>query len=98
MCGHALPHGESLTDPGALLKRRPCPRRRGRWHAENIAQDPLAANHGRGARGIRSHRQNASLAQQPATCAVATERDAPEAAAAYVWDSVVPGQAFVDEC
>ena len=49
-------------------------RRRRRRHAEDVLEDPLAAPHRRGARGVRRHRQDAALAEQPAPLAVFRQR------------------------
>src|SRR5262249_31612410 len=70
--------------------------RRWRRCAQNVLQDPLAANHGRGARRIRRDREDACLAEQTATMAVWVERDLAELAAEDVWNAIVPREPLVE--
>ena len=80
-----------------LLERRHIGRRRRRRHAEDVLEDPFAAAHRRGARGVRRHRQNAALPEQAAALAVLRQRDAPEPIAVDVRNAVVPGEPLVEE-
>ena len=80
-----------------VLERRHVRRRRRRRRAEDVFEDPLAADHGRGAGRVRGHRQDAPLAEQAAPHAVVAELDAAEVAAVDVRDAVVLGQALVQE-
>ena len=76
--------------PGlVLLERRHVGRRRRRRRAEHVFQNPFAAAHRRGARGVRGHRQNAAVPEQPAALAVLGQRDAAEPVAVDVRNAVV---------
>ena len=72
-------------------------RRRRRRDAEQVLENPLAADDRRRAIGIRRHREDAALPEQTAAHAVRTELDAPEPAPLHVGDAVVARQPFVDE-
>ena len=72
-------------------------RRRRRRRAEDVFQNPLAANHRRRARGIRRDREDAALPQQAAALAVPVQRDAPEVAAVHVRNAVVLREPLVQE-
>src|SRR5688500_8545996 len=56
----------------------------------------MAANHRRGARWVRGHRQDAAGAEQAAALALVFQRDAPKVAAVDVGYFVMPGEAFVE--
>src|SRR5207247_3936097 len=57
----------------------------------------LAANHRRGPRGIRRHRENAALAKQPAPLSVLAQRDAAEATAIDVLNAVMLRESFIQK-
>src|ERR1700704_4923437 len=97
MLGDSLPHGEILTSTGIVFQRWYERWRRWWGRAENIIQNPLAANHWRGSRGIRRDGENAALAEQSASLAILVERDAAEAAAVHVRNSIVLCKPFVQE-
>ncbi len=78
-----------------VLERRHVRRRRRRRRAEDVLEDPLAADHRRRAGRVRGDRQDAPLAEQAAPHAVVAELDAPELAAVDVRDAVVLGQPLV---
>src|SRR5437867_994035 len=97
MLRHPFPHCKNFAIRSVILQRRHIRRWwRGR-RAEDIAQNPFAAKHGRGAIRIRRYGQNASLAKQAAPNAVFTERHAPEIAAVHVRNSVVLGEPLVQK-
>ena len=80
-----------------VLERRHVRRGR-RWRrAEDVLEDPFAADHGRRAGRVGGHGQDAPLAEQAAPHAVVAELDATELAAVDVRDAVVLGQALVQE-
>src|SRR5690606_25789334 len=85
----------------ALPVRRPERRhvRRRRWgrRAEQVLEDPLAADDRRGAVGIRSDRQYAAVAEEPATRVVGRQPHAPEVRTLDVRDAVVARDALVQE-
>ena len=94
--------GQSLTD------RKRCRHRivLQRWHvwqrwrrrrSKDVFENPLAANHRRGPRGIRRHRENAALAKQPAPSIVLAQRDAAEATAIDVLNSVMLRESFIQK-
>ena len=62
----------------------------------DVLEHPLAAQHRRRALGVRRHRQDAAVAQQPAARLVG-DRHAAEVAAVDVGDAVVARQPLVDE-
>src|SRR5262245_29280533 len=95
--GQPFTDRKALTYAGVLFESRNLPGRRWWRDAEKIIQDPLAPYYRRGSGGIGSHRQNASLAQQPASPAVFVQRDAPEAAAVHMRNAVMLRQPFVDK-
>src|SRR6185369_13959433 len=68
-----------------------------RRSAENILEDPFPANHRRGPIGTRGARQNRALTQQTAAHTVFRQRHPPESFAKHAWNSVVPGETFVQE-
>src|SRR4051812_29495978 len=72
----------------------------GRWRrlgADKVLQNPVAANHGGGARGVRSDRQDAAVAEQAAAMALVVERDAAELAAEDVRNSIVLREPLVEK-
>src|SRR5436309_12838609 len=94
--------GQSLTDRKRSRRRVVLQR----WHvwqrwrrrrSKDVFENPLAANHRRGPRGIRGHRENAALAQQPAPVALLVQCDAPKAAAVHVGNPVMLRQPFIQE-
>ncbi len=72
-------------------------RRRRHRQAEDVVQQPFAAQHRRRPIGIRRRRQQRALRQQPAALIVVGQRDPPETAAVDPGNAVVPRQPFVDE-
>ena len=60
----------------------------------------MAANHGRGARGVGGDGEDAAVAEEAAALAggIVGEGDAAELAAEDVRHAVVAGEAFVEEC
>ena len=69
-CSASRSRTERVDDDRIVLQRGHVGGGR-RWRcAENVLQDPLAANHGRGAGRVGGHGQNAPLAEQPAPHAV----------------------------
>ena len=72
--------------------------RRCRWRrrAENVLQNPLAANDGRRSLSLRRDRENAPLAQQSPPCVI-DDRHTPELAAVDPGYAVVLREALVDE-
>ncbi len=96
MLGEALANGQVAVDC-VVLEGRHIGQRRRRRHAEQVVENPFAAQHRRRARGIGGHHENARLAQESASPAVFVERHAPEPASVYVRDPIVPGEAFIDE-
>ena len=91
-----LAHGRWPILVRALLEIRHDGRRRQRRRVQQIRDDVLPAQHGRGARGDRGHRQDAAVAQQAAPIRI-RHRHAPEARAVDPADAVVPRQPLVDE-
>ena len=95
-CSSALAHRHRLAALAVFLERRHVRRRRRRRRAEDVLQNPLAAQHRRRAVGIRRDGQDAALAEQAAAVLVG-ERHAAELAAVDVRDAVVARQPLVDE-
>src|SRR5206468_11991558 len=62
-----------------------------------VIQNPLAAYHWRGPRGIGGDSQNAAVAEQATSVAVVVQRDASKAAAVHVGDPIVLRQPFIQE-
>jgi hypothetical protein len=79
-----------------VAERRHVWRRRRRRSAEDVFEQPLAAQDRRGAVGIGRDGQEAGMAEQPAALRVA-ERDAAEPAAGHVWHAIVARQPLVQE-
>ena len=94
---HPLAHRQHRARVAVVLELRHVRRRRRRRRAEQVLENPLAAHDRRRAVGIRRHRQDAALAEQPAARAVRPKRHAPEVAALDVRDAVVPREPLVDE-
>src|SRR5262245_60807603 len=93
---HLLTDRHRLRVRVALVQQRDIRRRRWRWRAENIVEQPSSAQNRRGPIWIRGHGQDAALAEEPAADAVG-ERDAPKVAAIYVRNLVVTGEPLVHE-
>src|SRR5262249_8236888 len=64
---------------------------------EDIVEQPFAAEDGRSAVGIRSGREQRTLREQAAALIVIRKGYAAEATAVDAGDSVMPGQALIDE-
>ncbi len=94
--GQPLANRERRRDR-VVLQRRHVRRGRRRRRAEDVLEDPLAADHGRRAGRVGGHGQDTPLAEQAAPHAVVAELDASEVAAVDVRDAVVLGQALVQE-
>ena len=90
---HLLPQraGELLL----VREFRHVGRRRWRRRAEEVFQNPFAALHRRGARGVRRERENAALREQTAARR-ALQRDAHELVARDARDAVVLGEPLVE--
>ena len=71
-------------------------RRRRRRRAQQVLENPLAALHHRGPVGVRRHRQDAALPQQPAAVGIG-QRHPAELRAVDIRDAVVLGQALIEE-
>ena len=94
---HALAHRQHPARLRvAFIERRNIGRRWRRRRAEHIVQHPFAAQHRRSAVGVGGHREDAALAQQSPR-ASSVMRHAAELAAIDVRNSVVLGQALIDE-
>ena len=93
---HALAHGQYDTIITLFPKPRNIRRRRRRRRAENIFQNPFAANCRGGAIGIGRNRKNAALPQQAATGLIG-QRDLAEMIPLNVRYLVMPRQPFIDE-
>ena len=72
-------------------------RRRRRRRAEEVFEQPLAANHRRRAVRVGRHRQDAARAPAGRPGASSVSGDAPEVTAVHVRNAVVPRQPLVDE-
>ncbi len=96
MLRHLLPHRLWLLPLFVFFERRDVGRRRRRRGAENVLQDPFAANDRGRPRRVRRQGQDAAVSEQSFPRIVG-HRDAPELAAVDVRDSIVPGQPLVDE-
>ncbi len=94
---HPLAHRRRPGLRPLLRQRRHVRRRIGRRRAEDVVEDPLAANHRRGPDRGRGHRQDAAVAEQAAARAVGRQRDAAEVAALHAGDAVVPREPLVQE-
>ena len=99
---HLLPHRRLAGVARGVVGRRRqighVGRRVGGQDAQQVLQHPLAPLYRRRAAGLRRHRQDAALAQQPAPGVVGlAERDAAEPAAGDVRDPVVAREPLVDE-
>src|SRR5579871_920777 len=94
MLGQALADGQT-GGYGGFLQDRHVGRRRWRRRAEHVFEDPLAAKHWRGPRGVGSHRQNAPLPQQAAALALAAQIDAAKTTVIDMRKAIVPGEALV---
>ena len=92
----ALADRMRLRRRALLFERRYVGRRRGRRRAEQVVENPLAADDGRGPAGVRRDKQNRALAEQT-FARVVGHGDATELAAVDVRHAVVPGQPLVDE-
>ena len=96
----------AMLPPSAPAATAPCPscspraparrRRRRRRCAQQVLEHPLAAQHDRGAVGIRRHGQDAALPEQAAAVRIG-QRHAAELRAVDARDTVVLRQALVDE-
>src|SRR5205823_6106985 len=87
--GDALAHGQTLPDCRSLFQDRHVGWRR-RWRcAENVVEDPLAANDGRGAGRVGRDGEDAALTEQSAAHVIVAELDLAKTAAVDVGDSVV---------
>ena len=93
---HSLTNRARLTFLTGVLQRRNLGRRRRRWRAEQVCEDPLAAQHRRGPVGIRSHRQDTGLTEETSTLPV-IERHSPKVVAIDIGNSVMLRQTFVHE-
>ena len=93
---HLLPDRHRLGVGAALIQQRDVGWRRRRRCAEDVVEQPAAAQHRRRAVRIRRDGQDAALTEQPAPHAVG-EGDAPEVAAVHVRDPVVAGEPLVHE-
>ena len=91
---HALAHGPGLL--ALVLERRHVGWRRRRRRAEQVLENPFAAQHRRGALGVRRDRQDAAVPEQPLSGLVG-DRHAAKTAAVDVRNAVVPRQPLVDE-
>ena len=94
---HLLAHRQHLRRVPLFLQLGHVCRRRRRCRAENVFQDPLAADHRRGPVRTRRPGQNRALSQQPAAHAVAGKRNLPEALAIDAGNAVVLRQPLVQE-
>src|SRR5204863_8849366 len=75
-------------------QRRYVGRRRRRWGAEYVLEQPLASKDRRGAVRVRRHREESRLAQQPLPRVVG-QADSSEVIAIHVRDAVVASQPLV---
>ena len=89
-----LADGRGAAD--VRVERLDVGRRRGRRRAQDVLEQPDAADHGRGVDAVGRHGQHARLAEQAAAAAVA-QADLLEAAAPGRRQPVVPRQRLVDE-
>src|SRR4030095_1174942 len=64
---------------------------------EDVLQNPLSPNDGRGSIRIRGGHQNRAFAEQPAANAVRRQGHTLEARALHTGDAIVPGEALVQE-
>src|ERR1700733_2490040 len=86
---HAFAHGKWQAS-GVLLQSRHVWRRRGGRYAEEVAENPFAAKHGRGSGGDRSQREDASLPQQSSS-RILCDRDAAKPIAIDARNPIMPG-------
>src|SRR5439155_22917020 len=65
--------------------------------AEQVIEDPFAAQHRRRASGIRGDRKDAAVAQEPRSLGAVLERDAAKAVAVHAGNPIVLRQTFIHE-
>ena len=94
--GQPLAHRQRLLVLHVFHQRRHVAGRRRRRHAEQHFHHVFTAQHRRRPVGKRGERQDAGVAEQPDAIRIG-DGDAPERAALYVGDAVMPRQHLVDE-
>ena len=97
MRGDALAHREHFAGKARRLERGNAGNGRRRRRAQQVLENPLAANDRRRSIGIRRHGQDAAVPEQSSAMAVGRQDDAAEAIALHVGDAVVARQPLVEE-